>query len=84
MVRCVGADIATTPGPNGTRGPQLARNGLFAFRTLDETPEFWASVDPITYLEDLSGPIQIHHATGDPSVPVEWSESLHDQLQEAG
>jgi dipeptidyl aminopeptidase/acylaminoacyl peptidase len=42
------------------------------------------SVDPITYLEHLSGPIQIHHATGDQSVPVEWSESLHDRLQEAG
>lgn len=75
------------PGKGRTRqlgGPPLGRNGLFAFATLDENPEFWMSVDPITYLEDLSGPIQIHHVTGDQSVPVEWSQSLHDRLREAG
>jgi dipeptidyl aminopeptidase/acylaminoacyl peptidase len=82
--RWVGADRTATPGPNGTPGPGFGRHGLFAYGTFDENPEFWASVDPITYLEDLSGPIQIHHATGDKSVPVAWSESLHGRLQEAG
>jgi dipeptidyl aminopeptidase/acylaminoacyl peptidase len=82
--RWVGAELVATPGPAGTPGPEFARKGLFANGTFDENPEFWASIDPITYLTDLSGPIQIHHATGDQSVPVAWSESLHTRLQDAG
>ena len=82
--RWVGADLTATPGPNGTPGPELARKELFAYGLFDENPGFWASIDPITYLEDLSGPIQLHHAIGDSSVPVEWSESLHIRVEEVG
>ena len=52
--------------------------------SFDENPEFWAAIDPVTYLDDLSGPVQIHHATGDQSVPVEFSEKLYERLQKAG
>lgn len=49
-----------------------------------ENPEFWASISPNSYLADLSGPIQLHHSTADTHVPVEFSENLSTQLQDAG
>lgn len=49
-----------------------------------ENPEFWASISPNSYLADLSGPIQLHHSTTDTHVPVEFSENLSTQLQDAG
>jgi dipeptidyl aminopeptidase/acylaminoacyl peptidase len=82
--RWVGGREASTPGPEGTPDPRRYEEGLFAYGTFDDNPEFWASIDPISYLSDLSGPVQIHHATGDQSVPVEFSEKLYERLQEAG
>ena len=68
-------DVMVTPG-EGT--------GLFAYGTFEENPEFWADIDPVTYLQDLSGPVQLHHATGDHSVPVAFSEHFYERLQAAG
>lgn len=82
--RWVGGRSEGTPGPDGTPDPWRAREGLFAYGTFDENPEFWAAIDPVSYLSDLPGPVQLHHATGDQSVPVEWSENLYTRLQEAG
>ncbi len=50
----------------------------------EDNPEFWASISPNTYLSDLSGPVQLHHGTADESVPLEFSQKLHEQIQEAG
>jgi dipeptidyl aminopeptidase/acylaminoacyl peptidase len=86
--RWVGAEPSPTPGGSGDPGatamPTQAPRGLFAYGTFDENPEFWAAIDPVTYLEDLSGPVQLHHAEGDRSVPVAWSEDLSTRLQEIG
>jgi dipeptidyl aminopeptidase/acylaminoacyl peptidase len=82
--RWVGGRPTSTPDPDATAAPEAEPEGLFAYGTFDENPEFWAAIDPITYLGDLSGPVQIHHATGDESVPVEFSENLYTRLQEAG
>ena len=73
-----------TPGPDGISDPETAQEGLFAYGTFDENPEFWAAIDPISFLDDLSGPVQLHHARGDQSVPVAWSETLYARVQEAG
>jgi len=72
------------PTPDGESTALPPDDGLFAYGTFDENPEFWAAIDPVTYLTDLSGPVQLHHATGDQSVPVEFSENLYVRLQEAG
>ncbi|MBN1136204.1 MAG: alpha/beta fold hydrolase [Anaerolineae bacterium] len=42
----------------------------------EENPEFYTAISPNSYLEDLSGPVQLHHGTADQSVPVEYSEAL--------
>ena len=35
-------------------------------------------------MSDLSGPLQLHHATTDESVPVEFSQTLDQQIQQVG
>jgi dipeptidyl aminopeptidase/acylaminoacyl peptidase len=55
-----------------------------AFGLPEENPAAWASVSAHGYLTDLSGPLQLHHGTGDTSVPHEFSELLFLQIQEAG
>lgn len=47
-------------------------------------PEFWNQIDPHAYLTDISGPVQLHHAVGDPSVPVELSRELASSLRTIG
>lgn len=88
------ADLLTrwrrTPTPSGgaTQTPAAGRawrSGLMAaYGPPDENPEFWSSISAQGYLEELSGPLQLHHGTGDTSVPVEFSEMLYDQVIEEG
>lgn len=48
----------------------------------DNSP-FWKSISATSYLQDISGPLQIHHATGDQTVPVILSKILQDRMEEA-
>jgi dipeptidyl aminopeptidase/acylaminoacyl peptidase len=50
----------------------------------ETNPGFWNSISANAYLEDLSGPVQLHHGTSDTSVPFEFSELLYEQLSAAG
>jgi dipeptidyl aminopeptidase/acylaminoacyl peptidase len=71
-----------TPVPSGGRG---WRSGwVEQYGTPEENPEFWSSVSANSYLADLSGPIQLHHGTQDESVPLEFSQILYEQIQQAG
>lgn len=78
-----GDNPAPTPDPNSRRG-HWRRDLLETYGSPEENPEFWAAISPTSYLSDLSGPIQLHHGTADTSVPVEFSETLYAQIQEAG
>ncbi len=48
-----------------------------------QNPEFWNQIDPYNYLEEISGPVQLHHGTADDSVPIELSLQLRDALEAA-
>ena len=72
-----------TPGTDSheTHG----RQGLFdEYGSPEENPEFWESISANAFLEDLSGPLQLHHGTADTTVPFEFSATLYDQIQAVG
>ncbi len=55
---------------------------LYGFFGSPETNRpFWDSISANAYLQDLSGPVQLHHGTGDESVPLVFSEMLYEQIQ---
>jgi dipeptidyl aminopeptidase/acylaminoacyl peptidase len=77
-----------TPEPTTTATPSFNRrwrSELTAlYGTPEENPEFWNSISANSFLTDLSGPIQLHHGTADASVPLAASETLYQQMLEAG
>lgn len=74
-----------TPTPNPTRPRGRWRSELIeTYGSIEENPAFWASISANSYVADLSGPLQLHHATTDASVPAEFSEILYEQVQAAG
>lgn len=50
----------------------------------EENPDFWNEISATSYLRDLSGPIQIHHTTGDVSVPYKLAERYTEKVEQAG
>ena len=73
-------------GPTPTPPARMRwRTDLIAqYGTPEENPEFWDSISANSYLEEISGPVQLHHGTADESVPLILSELLYQELQEAG
>ncbi len=64
---------------------QQAREALLAqYGTPKTNPDFWNSVSAINYVGSITGPSQIHHSTGDTTVPVSFSASLDSALKAAG
>jgi len=72
---------STTPS---TRGGSWRQTLSAQFGEPSENPTFWNSLSANSFLEDISGPIQLHHGTADTSVPVEFSQTLEKRMQEAG
>ena len=54
------------------------------FSLPSENPEYWNTIDPFHYLDDITTPVQLHHGNSDSSVPVELSISLYNALLAAG
>jgi uncharacterized protein len=74
-----------TPPATLSSGATGWRSGFIAqFGSPEQNPAFWAAISPSTYLKDLSGPLQLHHAEGDEEVPVSFSENLAAQAKQAG
>src|SRR5712692_8072942 len=55
-----------------------------SFGTPEQNPGFWDSISPMAYLADITAPIQLHHGTGDTEVPLQFSQTLANDLQAAG
>jgi fermentation-respiration switch protein FrsA (DUF1100 family) len=77
-----------TPGPSVTATPSPGRRWRTAlietYGTPEENPQFWNAISANAFLGDLSGPLQLHHGTADTSVPLEFSETLYQQVLAAG
>ena len=54
------------------------------YGSFDTNPAFWESISPIFYVDQISGPIQLHHGTADAEVPLLFSERLDEALKAAG
>lgn len=59
------------------------QNLIDQYGTPEQNPQFWNSISANSYVKDISGPIQLHHAKDDSHVPFNFSEKLNSQLQEA-
>ncbi len=92
------ADLESAAGPtpqspglslSGTATPPF-RPGRWRSQLVDtygspeENPAFWASISSNAYLADISGPLQLHHATTDQTVPAASSALLQAQMEAAG
>jgi dienelactone hydrolase len=53
---------------------------LEQYGTPQENPLFWNSISSNFYVADLSGPIQLHHGTGDFVVPFVFSDLLYEDI----
>ncbi|HEX9097019.1 MAG TPA: alpha/beta fold hydrolase [Candidatus Dormibacteraeota bacterium] len=58
-------------------------NFLAAFGTPEQNPGFWDSISPMAYLADITAPIQLHQGTADTEVPVQFSQTLANDLHAA-
>ena len=80
--RSSGDDPTPTPDPTRTRG-RWRTDWYETYGSPEENPDFWDSISPNSYLDDLSGPIQLHHGTADTSVPYIFSEILYAEGEDA-
>ncbi len=70
-------------GPTPTPFPSRFRwrqSWVEMFGTPAENPEFWNAISATSYLSDISGPLQLHHAIDDAEVPIVFSKELYDDM----
>ena len=72
----------STPNPNFRSGWRTQWQNLYG--SPEENPAFWMGISANSYLSDLSGPVQLHHGTGDTEVPIPFPQNLYQQIQQAG
>jgi fermentation-respiration switch protein FrsA (DUF1100 family) len=73
-----------TPTPGFSGGRRWRSDWILQFGSPEENPDFWNGISANSFLQDISGPVQLHHGTADTSVPIELSEILYQQMQNAG
>lgn len=67
--------------PTATNSARSWRNTWQAlYGSPEVNPDFWNSISANSYVADISGPLQLHHARGDESVPWEFSQTLANEL----
>lgn len=54
------------------------------YGTFDQNPGFWQSIAPISYVSDITAPVQLQHATTDEEVPLLFSQRLYEAMKNAG
>ncbi len=74
------SEVIATPPP----GRRWRTEFVATYGTPEENPDFWNSISPITFVNDISGPVQLDHSTTDEEVPFEFSQTLNQALLDAG
>jgi len=54
------------------------------YGNFETNPHFWRSISPISFVKDISAPIQLQHGTADEEVPLLFSQKLDEALKNAG
>jgi dipeptidyl aminopeptidase/acylaminoacyl peptidase len=75
---------APTPTPEARRGFNRWRTYLGFTGSAADEAAFWQAISSNSYLSDISGPLQLHHATTDDVVPVTASLLLQSEMEAAG
>src|SRR2546430_99053 len=70
------------PPPSTTRS--WRQDWVARYGTPEQNPRFWNSISPMSYLADITVPIQVHHGTADVEVPLAFSQKLAQQLRADG
>lgn len=79
-----GSTIQPPPSPLASGARRWRQLLQEQYGTPESNPEFWNSISANSFLNDISGPVQLHHGSADTSVPVEFSEKLSEQLKATG
>lgn len=53
------------------------------YGTVEQNPAFWQAVSPNSFLQSVSGPLQLHQGTADVEVPVTFHRALEQGLKAA-
>jgi dipeptidyl aminopeptidase/acylaminoacyl peptidase len=61
-----------------------AMRTLNEFGTPQQNPDLWQSISPYSYISEIGIPVQIHHGTADPDVPLAFSDELNGALKGSG
>jgi len=81
----------STPGPTHDSGLghaswsgswRSAFTEIYGTETIN--PPLWDPLSANSYLDEISGPVQLHHGTADTSVPPEFSQMLFEQIEAVG
>lgn len=73
-----------TPFPLPTGARRWRQTLIEEYGEPETNPEFWNSISANSFLTNISGPLQLHHGESDSSVPVQFSKTLGEQMQQAG
>jgi dipeptidyl aminopeptidase/acylaminoacyl peptidase len=72
-----------TPSPREQSIRRPSRQEIIdKYGDFESNPEFWNSISPISFVGEISGPVQLHHGTEDGDVPVLFSQRLYDALND--
>lgn len=70
------SDFSYQPAPSGSPRNRLRQQLLSLYGEPASGSAFWKQMAPTSYLNDLKGAIQIHHALDDTVVSIKYSQNL--------
>jgi dipeptidyl aminopeptidase/acylaminoacyl peptidase len=75
------SDNSYRPQPSDSTSQRKRREIFNLYGDFDQNSEFWKQVAPTNYLAGIHTPIELHHATDDNVVNIEYSRNLNKVLE---